>query len=248
MFNDIIVAHYNPDGTIVQQISVPIIYGPREKYLARLERDPKLDQKTAIDLPMISFELMTLRYDGNRKLPTTGRVLSRSQANNNAYTGVYNPVPYNMEFEVNIYASSVEDGARILEQIIPFFTPSWNATLKMLDDMPDVSTDIVVNLDGIVQDDQWTGNFETRSAVMWRLNLTVQAYFYGPVSTAKVIKIANTNLYGDTAATSPSATITTTPGLTANGQPTNDPALTIPYLNISETDPYDYIITIVENT
>lgn len=251
MFNDILVSRKSADGTEAQLISVPIVYGPREKYLARLERDPKLDQKTAINLPMISFEMTGMSYDGNRKLPTLNKIYTRTgAANGNSLVGTYNPVPYNIDYDVNVYANNVEDGARIIEQILPFFTPTWTATMKLLDeDMPNILTDVSVHLNGITPDDQYEGDFERRRAVMWRLQFTVKTYLYGPVSTSKIIKVAKTNLYSNTdISMSPDFTSIIKPGLTANGEPTSNSSLSIPYADINADDDWGFIITFEDNT
>jgi len=247
LFNDIMVSRKATDGSEAQLISVPIIYGPREKYLARLERDPSLDQKTAINLPMISFEMTGMYYDGNRKLPTLGKVYSRAAANTEIYNAVYNPVPYNIEYEVNVYAGGIEDGARIVEQIVPFFTPTWCATVKLLDDMPEVVTDIHIQLDSITPDDQYEGDFEKRRAVMWRLRFVVKTYLFGPTSDSKIIKIAKTNLYANTTGTVPDVTVTIYPGLTANGEPTSNASLAIDPLLVEEDDDWGYVVTYEEN-
>lgn len=243
LFNDLVITR--GDGG-EQSVRVPIIYGPREKYLARLERDPSLDQKTAINLPMISFEMIGVRYASDRKLSTTIRVVE------NVATGgvasMYMPIPYDLEYEVNVYAAGVEDGARIVEQILPFFTPSWRATMNLIEGMPNHKTDVYVNLDSVQPQDDYQGDFEKRRAVMWRLSLTVKTYFFGPVSTPKVIKIAKTNIYADTNVTAVSIATDIRPGLTANGEPTSNSSLSIPIADINADDDWGYVIEIIDNT
>jgi len=247
MFNDLRVYHYNDDGSVAQRISVPIIFAPREKFLARLDVQPGDAKKIAINLPMISFEITGLEYDTTRHLQKTRRIISKTPATSQ-YDGVYVPVPYNINYDVNLYAASVEDGARLIEQILPFFTPSWNATVHLLDELPDLSTDVYIDLVNITPEDQSSPDFQSRQAVIWRLSLKVQTYFYGPVSPKKVIKFATVNIYGDTLTNNsgPSAVITTQPGMDANGNATSNVSVTVPYQNIEETDSWDYIIQITE--
>lgn len=242
LFNDLVIVRGDAGE---QRVRVPIVYGPREKYLARLERDPSLDQKTAINLPMISFEMVGMRYAADRKLQRTIRVASKLDS---GYAGFYTPVPYDVEYEVNVYAASVEDGARIVEQIVPFFTPSWAATITPLDDAPEHKTDVYVVLDSVQPRDDYEGDFERRRAVTWRLGLTVKTYFYGPVSAPKIIKIAKTNVYADTNATSVAIASDIRPGLTANGEPTSNSSLSVPLDQIEADDDWGYVITIEDNT
>ena len=62
MFNDIDVVRYDKQGNRVQGIRVPIAYGPKEKFLARLNQDPGLDRQVATQLPRMSFEVTDMAY------------------------------------------------------------------------------------------------------------------------------------------------------------------------------------------
>lgn len=248
LFNDITFLRTSEDGLEEQRIKVPVVYGPREKYLARIEQDHDLKRATAINLPIISFEMTGLRYDGERKLSTLGRyVTGTSTGDVSRMNKFYNPVPYNLTYEVNVYANDVEDALKIVEQIHPFFTPAWHATVKMLDEAPDYKTDIYVNLDATSVRDTYAGDFMTRRAVIWTLDLTVKTYFFGPVTTSKIIKISKVDLRANTAADAPvNVLITTTPGMLANGSPTTDPALSVDPLTIEQDDDWGYAIKIEE--
>ena len=45
------------------------------------------------------------------------------------------PIPYNLNFELAIMAKNQDDGLQILEQILPFFQPSFNITLNLVPTM-----------------------------------------------------------------------------------------------------------------
>ena len=45
------------------------------------------------------------------------------------------PVPYNMDFEMNIMAKNSDDALQIVEQILPFFQPDYTVTLNDNTDM-----------------------------------------------------------------------------------------------------------------
>ena len=57
LFNDIVVQRFNTAGARIQAIKVPIAYGPKEKFLARVEQNPDLQKKSSVSLPRIGFEL-----------------------------------------------------------------------------------------------------------------------------------------------------------------------------------------------
>ncbi len=68
LFNDIHVVRKNNSGVITQSMKVPLAYGPKQKWLARLDQDAGLDSKVAITLPRLGFEIQNLTYDPARKL------------------------------------------------------------------------------------------------------------------------------------------------------------------------------------
>ena len=75
LFNNIQVARYDSDGNETQRIRVPLAYGPKQKFIVRLEQaDPELLHKTQISLPRMAFELIGFEYDGARKQQTTKKL------------------------------------------------------------------------------------------------------------------------------------------------------------------------------
>ena len=42
LFNDLEIDRVNNSGEVIQNIRVPIAYGPREKYMAMLDQNPNL--------------------------------------------------------------------------------------------------------------------------------------------------------------------------------------------------------------
>lgn len=249
LLNDLTIDRLESDGTLAQRIRVPLYYGPREKYLARVEGNPELDTNVAVRLPAISFELRGIRYDSDRKMATMGTIRTGATAPSGKDYSVrtYNPVPYNLDYEVTIYANNEEDALKVLEQILPYFRPAWHATVKMVEGAPELKTDVYVTLGAVQYEDLYEGNFEKRRAVVWRLPISVQTYFYGPVTEAKVIKIAITNIYESMTANTPAITTTVRPGLTANGEPTTVLADSVPVADIEEYDPWAYIVITEEN-
>lgn len=226
--------------------------------LARVLQDPNISRPTATPtLPMISFEIGKSKYDGDRKLITTGRVVTRNDTtanDKNSFKYQYNPVPYNFEFKVYVYVKNVEDGTKIIEQILPYFTPDWTTTISIIPEM-EITMDIPIILNDISYEDKYDGDFKEHRATIWTIDLTLKGYLYGPVKKSKIIKFINTNFYipnvvdgnipSVVGSTPLAEKITIQPGLTANGQPTSNIALTIPYTEIDESDDYGYITQIL---
>ena len=68
MFNKITLVRKDSSGSITQSMKVPLAYGPKEKFLARLRQDADLSKTVAITLPRLGFEIKNLSYDPTRKL------------------------------------------------------------------------------------------------------------------------------------------------------------------------------------
>ena len=193
MFNDMVVHRRNAAGTIVKRLKVPIAYGPRAKFLSRIKQDPTLTKPDAISLPRMSFQIVGYNYDPARKLQTVGQMRG-AVANTSLNGAVYNPVPYNIDFELSIYVLNAEDGTMLIEQILPFFTPEWTNTMKLVDDI-DLRMDVPVVLNTINTEDTYEDAYENRRTIIHTLNFTMKGYIFGPVKNKDVILIANTRTF-----------------------------------------------------
>jgi len=245
------------DGNVQQTIKVPLGYGPKEKFLARLEGNPDLVRPIALQLPRMSFIMGDMSYDASRKLPSIGKMRRTNPDNPDQAQFQYNPVPYNFSFDLHIMVKNAEDGTRIVENILPFFTPDFTATLNLNSDL-DQKYDIPVILTSVTQQDTYEGNFEQRRAIIWTLSFTLKGYLFGPTRSASVIKqseinvmIPNIGVVVDDATPDNSDLafgITVTPGLTANGGPTSNASLSIDKSLISKDDNYGFITDFEEGT
>jgi len=244
LFNNIYI-NREKDGTIYDTIKVPISYGPKDKMLARVEGDPELKKPFAIVLPRMSFELNSITYDPLRKLSTVKKnTVLQNSADSNQLKYVYNPVPYNLNFTLYIAVKNAEDGTRILEQILPYFTPEWTATINLIPEL-DIKHDIPTVLLDVNSEDSYEGDYITRRAIIWTLDFTMKGYIYGPVKKSEQIKLANINFvttmdFDD----EPEERITVIPGLLANGSGTTNALATIDKSLITANSNFNYIVSI----
>ena len=134
LFNDIVVQRFNQAGVRIQAIKVPIAYGPKEKFLARVEQNPDLQKKSSVSLPRIGFEMVGMQYMPERKLSNTQRrvQVSGTAGSNKSVKSVFTPVPYDFNFNLSILVKNADDGVQILEQTLPFFTPDRTTTGKII--------------------------------------------------------------------------------------------------------------------
>ena len=175
------------DGQVIETEKVPLAYGPKQKFLYRLQGNPTDGRKVAITLPRIYFEMTGIDYDASRKTPATQKYKTVINDNGNEVRTQYVPVPYNISFEVGILCKSQDDGLQILEQILPFFQPSFSMSLKFIPDMDEVR-DIAVVLNSVDFDDDWEDDFSTRRSITYTMQFTAKSYIYGPYTKADVIR------------------------------------------------------------
>ncbi len=198
LFNEIVLYRTDNEGNRLQDIKVPLSYGPRDKTIARLEQDPDLDREVAITLPRMSFEMIGMSYATERKLNTVRRnVAIHDENNDNNYRTMYNSVPYDITFELNIFTHYAEDSTKIIEQIMPFFTPEFTVTATLIPEM-NWTVDIPVVLEAVSIQDTYEADSATRRALIHTLTFTVKGQLFGPVSKTGIIKQANTMFYVDT--------------------------------------------------
>lgn len=249
LFNDIKLHRTNRLGEVIETIGVPLTYGPRDKFVTRLKADADLDKNAAITLPRISFELISYRFDPSRMTPATNQLADYGAPR--AINTVFSPVPYDFQFQVNVYTKSNEDGVRIVEQILPFFVPQFAPTVKLLDD-PTFTEDIPIILAGIQSQDVYDGQFENRRVLVHTLDFMLKGYVIGPKIEKPLILAANTNFRisgfdddGDPLANTSYAyeNVNIQPGQLANGSPTSNASLSVSANTILPNSTFDYVVT-----
>ena len=191
LFNDLSIKHTDSDGN-KSESKVPLAYGPIGKFLARLEQSPNLNKSVAMTLPRMSFEFTGLTYDPTRKVTTTQQITVKDPDTETTTKKVFMPVPYNMQFELNIMCKLNDDALQIVEQILPFFQPSYNLTVNLVSEINE-KRDIPVVLENVSFQDEYEGDFTSRRVLYYTLRFTAKTYLFGPVTSASkdIIKTAS---------------------------------------------------------
>jgi len=164
-------------------LRIPLAYGPTQKFLARIEQSPDLNKPTAITLPRMSFEFTGLTYDPSRKVTTTQTFIAKDKDDGTESRKSFMPVPYNMQFELSIFTKLNDDALQIVEQILPYFQPSYNLTIELVDQIKE-KRDVPIVLESVTMQDDYEGDFSTRRALYYTLRFTAKTYLFGPTSTA----------------------------------------------------------------
>lgn len=198
VFSNIHIQRTNADGSPAQLIKVPLSYAQKEKFAVRNAQEPMPGRNAEVEivLPRMSYELVSLQYDPERKLVSTGRTMAVIPGTNATQVAQYNPVPYNFGFTVDAMVRTAEDGLMLVEQILPFFTPDYTVTVK---DIPELNLvkDIPIVLKGMTMQDSAQGEQTDRRTLTYSFAVVAKGYIYPPLQKPKVILQAIGNLYDE---------------------------------------------------
>lgn len=241
MFNDIDVVRYNNAGTAVQTIRVPIAYGPKEKFLARIRQDANLDRGVGAVLPRLSFEITGFSYDSTRQMNKQNRITSIGSGNNAMRSG-WAPAPYNIDITLYGMFANNEDAVQVVEQILPYFRPEWTNSVKIVPSLG-IYVDVPTVLTGMSLEDTYEADFQTRRAIIYTFNFTVKGYIYGPVTNKGLITRTRLDFHIEPSANTAAfeaERITLTPGQLANGSPTANSSASVDRTAISANSTYGF--------
>jgi hypothetical protein len=193
VFNQIYIKHQDANDQPYSELRVPLAYGPMQKFLARIEQQADLNKPVQTTLPRMSFEMTSIRYDPTRKVTVTQSFKASDGQN---LKKVYMPVPYNIGFELSIFAKLNDDILQIIEQILPYFQPAFTLTVDLVDSIGE-KRDIPLNLDDISFRDDYEGDFSERRALIYTLKFTAKTYLFGPIadSTDGLIRKVQVDVY-----------------------------------------------------
>jgi len=199
LFNDIHVRHQDQAGNDINDLKVPVAYGPRQKFLARITQQAELNKATQITLPRMSFEITSISYDSSRKAGITQTFKAADKEDGDKLKKVFMPVPYNLGFELNILVKNQDDGLQILEQILPFFQPAFTLSIDLVKSIGE-KRDVPMVLNNISQQDDYEGDFATRRALIYTLAFTAKTFMFGHIAKTPegLIRKVQLDYYADT--------------------------------------------------
>jgi len=188
MFNNISVIRKDGGGGVLNQIKVPLAYGPKQKFLARLDQNSIQDGSMALKLPRMSFEMSSLSLDTNKKENKRNKLTSSYAADNTKRQTIKTQVPYDIGMQLNIMAKNQDDGLQILEQILPWFQPDYTVTIRPIDGWANYKQDVPIILTSVNIADEYEGDFVSRRVLTYTLDFTMKMTFYSGTGTQNVIK------------------------------------------------------------
>jgi len=192
LFNQIYIDKAESGGT--KKLLVPISYAPKEKYKVRLAGDPYFSNPNQITLPRMAFEITGYVYDPTRKRNSMTRNFVRPTVSSpSGVDFTYAEVPYNIDFALYVYVRNMDDGLRIVEQILPYFAPEFVVSVNF-DDI-NRKVDVPLYLNSVSSEEDYEGDFETRRSIIFTLNFTMKTYLFGAAKNYKEIRLINTAMW-----------------------------------------------------
>jgi len=195
LFNNIKIVRLKKDST-TQQITVPLTYAPKEKYIKRITQPSSISDRTRIqiDVPQMAFELTDILYDPTRKL---NKMFDRYGSTGGVSYSSKMEVPYNFVFNLYTYTRNIDDNLEIMEQILPYFTPEFVVSLNVTDLHQKVDVPIVLNKTILTQ--EYEGDFSSRRMVISTYQFTAKSYVFNRVKEAtNIIKEFDLSLFETT--------------------------------------------------
>lgn len=187
LFDGLQIVRKDVDGREVKRITVPINYGPREKFLVRQKDDKDLNRPIDIVLPHMSFEMTSFNYKGMAKLNTMHMQRVTDDDDTHKILKQFNPVVYDIGLQLNIMSKYADDGNQIVEQILPFFTPNYTVTIKSIPEL-DLKDDVPFTIRSIELLDNYDDDWKDRRNIIWTINFGATVYFYGPITKQGIIR------------------------------------------------------------
>lgn len=194
LFTGLKIRRNSEAGVVLAELDVPLAYSAREKWVSRLTGNPDLKRSTSMTLPRMAFQLIGIEYDPARKLNSMNKFTNIVAGDTSSLHTSFAPVPYNLNFELYTAAKTIEDSLQILEQILPYFKPSYNVSINTMPSLG-IIQDTPIVLHNIQMDDNYLADFKEERLVTNTLQFVIKTNLFGPVTTSAVIKNADVNMY-----------------------------------------------------
>jgi hypothetical protein len=196
LFNNIYITREDSENNEVSRVKVPLGYGPKEKYLRFATEPNSMDlskARAAYTLPRLAFEMTSINYDTMRKINSLIKHAGPLDENSTTAVERFVGVPYNIEFSLYVMTRNSEDGLQIIEQILPFFTPEFNVTVKM--NSLNKKVDVPVNITSVSMVEDYEGEMDQRRSITHTLTFSAKTYIFGPEKTYNLIQEVQTNIF-----------------------------------------------------
>lgn len=187
LFNNIQIAHTDPDTSSSTNIRVPIHYGPQEKFIQRLLQPSSITPGTRIELqvPVISFIMNSVASDPSRRL-------SRFPNQGGSCPTPQSQIPVNVSFSLLAYTRHTDDMLQIVEQIMPYFLPDHVITMDFTEGAgTNVNIPIVMVSNNLTE--KYEGDLASRRLNIASFQFIAKSWIFGEVRSTTSIQSVDTS-------------------------------------------------------
>jgi len=142
----IFVERFDDTGAIYRYIKVPLHSSSRERFFHIVKSSTVVNNSTSNEielnniLPRIAVNISGMTYDSTRKVPKHNKIKgSAGVVGDGSVRSVMAPVPYKLDLELSILTKTIDDNFQIIEQIVPYFAPSFSMDIQLLSDFDPLS-------------------------------------------------------------------------------------------------------------
>lgn len=187
-FNDVAVERFDDQGLRIGDYTVPIVFGGRDKAYVISEQDSEAMLRGNVNiLPRMALTFESLVPARNRQ--TNKYIKINKDIGTEKVQFQYNAVPMDFTYTIHIATRTMSDMSMIVEQILPYFNPTYSLFINELE-IQDEPTSIPVTMEdvSIVLPEEYEPD-EIR-IIEGTITLTVKGNLYPPIKEAgKVNKV-----------------------------------------------------------
>jgi hypothetical protein len=201
LFSEMSVRVYDKETSeIVGVKPVPLSLTPKEKIASIMKRSDVNDVDPQFDnyLPRISIAMNGIGWDPERMHGKYERRLINIEYDDNGVKRTMQtdlqPVPYNLNFEVVIWAKYMTDGVQITENILPWFAPECHVSFKERNFA--IEHKAKVTLNSITPNFVYEMGEGDRRVLQWVLNFNMETVMYKPMELTKEITCSIISIAG----------------------------------------------------
>ncbi len=186
LFNNMNIVRKS-NTAVLSQVKVPLSYGPKQKFLSRLDQEHGRNQPVALKLPRMAFEITSLSVDTAQKTSKLNKIVENHGSDVTKKKTISHYTSYDIGMSLYILAKNQDDGLQIVEQILPYFQPDYTVSIKPVEGF-DFKQDVPIILNGVNIQDDYEGDYQSRRVLIYQLDFTMKMKFYGPTNDKSIIR------------------------------------------------------------
>ena len=179
-----------------REIVVPLHYAQGEKFVDSVTRyvDKSGASQKPPAMPIMGYELVSMNYAPERHTPFNNRIQDKEMKEQRAF--MYNRCPIDFQFDLYIAVKRIDDGLKIIEQIIPYFQPQVTLRVRGIEGL-NHATNIPVLLTSYSSDIQADGSMDESRVIIYQMSFTLKGFLYTDVLRFNTINNSIINVKED---------------------------------------------------